>query len=308
MRVDFGGQQISLQGIQDGISSTIEYEHIPLGKVQGWIRPGMALFEALFSVSVNESPQSKLWDIVESEPPEADVSDIVQISYQRQAHWYPQYPLAVEIVIEPSTDSVTLKAAWMDQGHAESPRSWLCDLEDVVHSLAENTTAYLSHSLEHIPRFSHTPGDSQDDRSSVVDHSNLDPVLISSLRTIISDFMGFNPVILTPLMSLISMGLDSIKSVGLAKSMTKQGFPVTSTDILRHATLNELASCIKSKQSRKDDLPVTTMPVVSQLVLSEFNVDDMKLGKEQVDFFPTTALQTGMLSQVSSPFLPNSFH
>ncbi|KAH9484356.1 NRPS [Psilocybe cubensis] len=279
VRVDFGGKHMLLQAIQDDISSTIEYEHIPLGKIQGWIRPNVALFEALFSVSVNESPQSELWDVIESEPPEAD------------------YPLAVEIVIEPSTDSVTLKARWMDEGLPDSPNTWLCDFENVVKSLADNPSPYLFHSLQHLPRSSQNPRNEQENECPTIDHSCLDAALIRGLRTIISDFMGFNPLILTPTISLISMGLDSIKSVGLAKFLTKHGFPMTSTDILRNATLNELASCIENKRVLKDDLPAITMPDISQTVLSEANFNDIKLSKEDVEFFPTTALQAGMLSQ-----------
>lgn len=62
----------------------IEYEHLPLGKVQGWVRPGKAIFETLFSVSVNQRSESKLWDIIESEPPQADVSFVVAINELRR--------------------------------------------------------------------------------------------------------------------------------------------------------------------------------------------------------------------------------
>lgn len=74
LRVNFK-PELGLQDVQNSISSSIEYEHVPLGKVQSWVRPGKPLFEILFSLSVNNSPQSTLWDVIESEPPEADVSD-----------------------------------------------------------------------------------------------------------------------------------------------------------------------------------------------------------------------------------------
>ncbi len=72
-RVNFERPEISLQTIQQGISSIVEYEHLPLGKVQTWVRPGRPLFDILFSLSVDESSSNDLWKVIESEPPKADV-------------------------------------------------------------------------------------------------------------------------------------------------------------------------------------------------------------------------------------------
>lgn len=81
-RVNFDNPEISLQTIQQGISSVVEYEHLPLGKVQTWVRPGRPLFDILFSLSVDESPSNDLWNVIESEPPKADVSDSYTASIQ----------------------------------------------------------------------------------------------------------------------------------------------------------------------------------------------------------------------------------
>lgn len=63
-----------LQDVQKRISEMVEHEHASLGKVQGWIRPGKPLFNVLFSISMNDSPKSEIWNVVESDPPKADVS------------------------------------------------------------------------------------------------------------------------------------------------------------------------------------------------------------------------------------------
>lgn len=63
-----------LRTIQRDISEVVEFEHVALGKVQNWIRPGEMVFETMFSVSVKDNMYSKIWEVVESEPPKADVS------------------------------------------------------------------------------------------------------------------------------------------------------------------------------------------------------------------------------------------
>lgn len=73
-RVNFRDLGDILQIIQRDISDFVELEHVALGRVQNWVRPGEILFESLFSVSVKEDIHSRLWNIVDSEPPQPDVS------------------------------------------------------------------------------------------------------------------------------------------------------------------------------------------------------------------------------------------
>ncbi|KDR81669.1 hypothetical protein GALMADRAFT_59971 [Galerina marginata CBS 339.88] len=282
VRVCFEYPQVSLQTIQEGISSTIEYEHLPLGKMQGWIRPGNPLFDILFSVSVNVLPESNVWDVIESEPPEAD------------------YPLAVEVVLNPRTDSILVQAAWI----TESPPNWLHELEDVVHSLAVNPTLYLSQSLDDL---SYTASGldcfngTQESKSENDKIADANPMILRILQTTVSNFFGFDPTIVTASTSLISMGLDSIKSVGLAKAITKEGLPVTSTEILRNSTLQQLANHINAKNSHLDDDQIQPVNGVHPDVLAEIHAVHVKLlDHDIVEFFPTTALQAGMLSQTVS--------
>jgi len=74
MRVNLSKPMTVLQDVQHSIASMVEFEHVPLGKVQSWVRQGHTLFEVLFSVSVDSTQESKLWEIIESKPPEPDVS------------------------------------------------------------------------------------------------------------------------------------------------------------------------------------------------------------------------------------------
>ncbi|KAJ3517178.1 hypothetical protein NLJ89_g674 [Agrocybe chaxingu] len=280
IRVDLRHPEGSLRKIQQSISSTIDYEHVPLGKIQGWVRPGHPLFELLFSVSVDTSSASSIWEVIESEPPE------------------PDYPLAVEVVMNPKNDSLLVQAAWVDGEHSSLIRDCLQEFECIVHDLGQNPSLYLGQSLRHLPFDSLDLDDPLDVKGPIpaIDHGSVDLALLNDLRDIISNFLGINPIILTPSMSFVSMGLDSIKSVGLAKALAKIGFSVTSTDLLRNSTLAGLGAHLTSKKSK------TTLCLPEELLDPDIRSD---LDKEQLTLseddivrpFPTTALQTGMLSQ-----------
>ncbi|CAA7271648.1 unnamed protein product [Cyclocybe aegerita] len=280
IRVDLRHTEGSLRKIQQSVSSTIDYEHVPLGKVQSWVRPGHPLFELLFSVSVDASSPSSIWEVIESEPPESD------------------YPLAVEVVLNPKNDSLLVQAAWVDGEHSSLIRDCLQEFERIVHDLGQNPTLYLGQSLRHLPLDSLDLDDPLDVKEPIpaIDHDSIDLALLNDLRDMISNFLGINPIVLTPSMSFVSMGLDSIKSVGLAKALAKIGFSVTSTDLLRNSTLAGLGAHLTSKKSK------TTLCLPEELldpdIRSELDKEQLTLSEDDiVRPFPTTALQTGMLSQ-----------
>lgn len=73
-RVDLNASDNILQHVQVVIGETVKFEHIGLADIQNWIRPGQSMFDTLFSVSVEEDHGLTRWTIVESEPPQPDVS------------------------------------------------------------------------------------------------------------------------------------------------------------------------------------------------------------------------------------------
>lgn len=71
VRLDLEG---CLQHIQEDISAAVSFEHLPLSRVQNWIRPGKALFDTLFAVTVEDETEYNVWEILQSEIPRPDVS------------------------------------------------------------------------------------------------------------------------------------------------------------------------------------------------------------------------------------------
>lgn len=125
-----------------------------------------------------------------------------------------------------------------------------------------------------------------------------------TLRELVSKFFGFPSERLQPNTSLISLGLDSIQSVGLSKILRQHGYFLRAMDIMENPTLQELGVLctrsldhsaqveieqgILSLQKRCENIKATLNPLTCKL-----SVDD------EVEIFPTTALQNGMISQVT---------
>ena len=77
-RVDLSSGTISslVKAVQKDVVSALPFENVPLGKVQGWVKPGHAVFEMVFSYIVRrpDLERSNLWEVLENALPQPDVS------------------------------------------------------------------------------------------------------------------------------------------------------------------------------------------------------------------------------------------
>ncbi|KAF6765263.1 hypothetical protein DFP72DRAFT_840165 [Ephemerocybe angulata] len=132
------------------------------------------------------------------------------------------YPLAVEAVLHPEDDTLTIRA-----GSCKTSKPALLISTD-FRTCSPNLQAWTSRLG--VTRISQ-PIPSVDD---AIPHG---------LRVTVSEFLGVDSKVLHDSTSFISLGLDSIKAVGLAKRITKLGYKVTSTEVLKGATIENPCSC-----------------------------------------------------------------
>ncbi|KAF5380902.1 hypothetical protein D9615_004009 [Tricholomella constricta] len=283
-RVNFKSSGDVLQNVQYGASAMVDVEHVPLGKVQNWVRPGKPLFDLLFSVSIKADIVSEVWDVVESQPPEAD------------------YALSVEIVLDPSQDSALIQAAWKE-GDLD---------EDLVHNLVDEfeaialdvgagkTASHLADADAPLTGI-HADMEFVDEVEEELELT-FDSDLLLKLQHIVSDFLDINQRLMTETTSFISLGLDSIKSVGLSRVLKKLGYNIPAVELMKYCSLRTLTNRLASRNSISDDLD--DQQAYSRAVTnirSSFAESDIKLSSNDVvSLFPTTSLQAGMLSQTLS--------
>lgn len=135
----------------------------------------------------------------------------------------------------------------------------------------------------------------------------IDAGLLDVLRSLVADFLGVDSDLLSDTTSLISLGLDSIKSVGLARELQAQGHKVSPVELMNHSTLKRLAMLLVS-DDRPDSNQYHGMNTLYDTTLrqlrSSVDVKPLKLSANDIiEIYPVTPLQAGMLSQVSTaPF------
>ncbi|KAI0362122.1 hypothetical protein OH77DRAFT_1416339 [Trametes cingulata] len=289
-RVRYSQSSKLLQTVQRDIARVGDFEHIPLSRIQKWIPESQgSLFDTLFSVSFKERDDSALWSVVESQNPE------------------PDYVLAVEVVLDPSQDQALVHAAFTSPDISPTlVNSILRDLEDTAVRMAESSDWSLprSDAGEHHGSHAHAAGIGKRDHPSDSNDVEASQEVLSEIREIASQFLRVNPNLISDDTSLLSLGLDSIKSVGLSRKFSGAGLNLSSADIMRFSTPRRLAVHIqRTKTSSKDDQDRITSSFNAECdkLASAIDLAAVKLSEDDVvEVFPTSTLQAGMLSQTVS--------
>ncbi|PIL24012.1 non-ribosomal peptide synthetase [Ganoderma sinense ZZ0214-1] len=275
-----------LQTVQQDISRVSEYEHVPLSRIQKWVQESdQSLFDTLFSVSFKEKGESKLWTVLESQNPE------------------PDYVLAVEVVLDPEQDTAVVHAAYTPSDiSSELVLDILGQLETTAVRMTDDGDWSLpSHSsLSAAPRqgFAVALVDDLDDLTDV------DQDLVVEISAISSAFLRVDSNLIKAETSLLSLGLDSIKSVGLSRRLSSQDYRLSSADIMKLSTPIRLAAFIqRSKASKPSETCLSDAVFAAECakLANALGLDTVKLsGDDSVKVYPTTILQAGMLSQTVS--------
>ncbi|KAI1795863.1 peptide synthetase [Ganoderma leucocontextum] len=275
-----------LQTVQQDIARVSEYEHVPLSRIQKWIlESDQSLFDTLFSVSFKEEGASKLWTVLESQNPE------------------PDYILAVEVVLDPEQDTAVVHAAYTPSDiSSELVLDILGHLESTAVRMAETSGWSLPSRVS--ASAPHRQGPAVIVPDNLDSPMNVDQDLVAKISAISSDFLRVNSNLVKAETSLLSLGLDSIKSVGLSRKLSSQGLGLSSMDIMKLSTPLRLAAFIQRSEASKPSenrLSDTSFMAECGKLDEALDLETVKLsGDDSVTVYPTTILQAGMLSQTIS--------
>lgn len=190
-------------------------------------------------------------------------------------------------------DVVILQAAWCSQTFPKDTIPRLLDLFEGAAAALSQGHAMTAPAVEIKIRPTTSGGLSapQGVAHDIV-LSDAEKVVLARLRKLISEYLGIKAEFMHEDTSFLSLGLDSIKSVGLTRVLRAEGFQTSAVEILQHHTLKFLTHRLSSYHSI---LPSTEeydqlVTVVRETTGQMSDIDG--------DVFPTTNLQAGMLAKV----------
>lgn len=183
----------------------------------------------------------------------------------------------------------------------------LGSLESTVISLTNNedmrsplNTDEMQHGLI-FPRFSKMHRISEKD-ISMKEFGKNDVELEDRLRTIIAKFFNVGDTVVTPSISFLSLGLDSIKAIGLSRRLRKADLKVTAVDLMRYTTIRTLVNHCLGSNTQMDQHSTEGLKLLKkaqEMLADNLDLPSLKLSEEdETIIYPTTDLQAGMLTQV----------
>jgi aryl carrier-like protein len=145
----------------------------------------------------------------------------------------------------------------------------------------------------------------EDDDEGDDEGEEVEPEYLEKVTKLVAKFLKMDSSLLTPTSSLISFGLDSIKSVGLSRVLKRSGVNVPPMEVIRRPTVRsiclfesrEIRGALRKEEKEAENL----IQYARESLLSHVNQVQILLSDtDKLETYPTTTLQSGMLSQVSS--------
>ena len=101
--------------------------------------------------------------------------------------------------------------------------------------------------------------------------------------------------------SPISLGLDSLKAITLSHRLRERGVFVSPMDIIRAGSVRAIASASMAERQQENFNQEGSISELDRLLQKDIPMEAVMLGEEDmVEITAATALQSGMLSQVTS--------
>ncbi|EGN93241.1 hypothetical protein SERLA73DRAFT_172154 [Serpula lacrymans var. lacrymans S7.3] len=286
VRINFGKSGDLLQDVQRNISAAVEYEPVSLSKVQNWIRPGESLFETLFSVVFEDEERAEIWDITQSELKQSD------------------YVLSVEVALSRLQDSLVLKVAYSeDIVSADTVHAMLHDFERIAVGLIDQGGRFALDGHEANGASLSPPsvsGKTLNGNHEAEDAEAGDDETIQQLRSTIADFLDVSGELIAEDTSFFVLGLDSIKSVGLSRTLRQSGFVISAIELMRRSSLRKLSRYLTATKGVNggEVKGMESFQRQCELIRKNLDVESLQLTPDDhIQVFPTSILQAGMLSQ-----------
>ncbi|KAF9493084.1 hypothetical protein BDN71DRAFT_1591331 [Pleurotus eryngii] len=239
-----------LSRTQKAIAEAMEYEHVGLSQIQTWIRPGLPLFDVVFSLAIEDSSNPRLFEIVQRKNP------------------IPDFPLAVEVGLNPIHDTLEIKAAWLSEAvDGQFVKELLRSFETVASSVS-----YLRTQGMPLPALT-TPSTPGGATSLMTSLAGRDLLQMNRLRSLIAEFLNLKESILQDDTSLISLGLDSLKSVGLSKTLRRAGLGISAPQLISNPSLHQLVSLLIPSDTPNDVSSDGNIPRLRHVIGDFLNVD-----------------------------------
>lgn len=162
---------------------------------------------------------------------------------------FEQYVLAVEIVLDEVSGTVVATSLFDAESiQSKTVSTLLHSLQSIAYHLATKDHSKLLGPVAFDFKFISQPTRDNQESEIIADSSSnatassavMDVDMEKRMSETITKFLHVKSDIITPTVSLLSLGLDSIKAMGLSQALRKASFNLTAVDLMKRPTIREI--------------------------------------------------------------------
>jgi len=215
-----------------------------------------------------------------------------------------QFPVIFEIVVNTASDTIELRSAvTVNEEIAKTVQQLVNDSESCLTYLSESPDDDIS-----FPDVNNQSTCEWPTRRSQTQEAEkpADPQIVELIASELSAFLRIPAGNIREESSLLSLGLDSLKAVALSHRLRERGISIPPIDIIRAGSIRAVASAsvreIEQDISSQDESGSS----LGQVLWQDLTPESVRLDvNDQIEVTAATALQAGMLSQVTPTQVDN---
>ncbi|PYH91604.1 nonribosomal siderophore peptide synthase SidC [Aspergillus ellipticus CBS 707.79] len=265
-----------VENVQKSTVRSLDFQHTSLRHIQRWVRADTPLFDCLFSYIRTATPRHhELWQELDS-------------------HMPAEYPLAVEVEANHSTDTVQLNCVFSSAfGSSYNGEEFLEKMDAVLSSVVSGESLSLENfniSSSMLPG-SHPAAVQWDNTTWSATETTIREHTIA--------FCGLTSAEVTKGASFLSLGVDSVTAIQFARKLRESGLGVSSADVMRFSCVGSLAQHVEKNSSSKGLINGVNGADMTEIPVDVYGKHVRLLGPNDSisDMFETTPLQSGMITQ-----------
>lgn len=207
-----------------------------------------------------------------------------------------QFPVVFEVVVNTASDTIELRSAVAVNEVAKTIRQLIDNFESCITYISESPDDDLS-----LPDVDNQPASGWPvHQLHQAAERPADPQIVEMVISELSTLLRIPTENLREESSLLSLGLDSLKAVTLSHRLRERGISIQPIDIIRAGSVHGVASASVGGSEQETSNQEESGSELDQLLGQDLPLESVRLGRDdQVKITAATALQAGMLSQVT---------
>ncbi|PLB44515.1 non-ribosomal peptide synthetase/alpha-aminoadipate reductase [Aspergillus steynii IBT 23096] len=266
-----------VERVQKSTVRSLEFQHTSLRHMQRWLKSETPLFDCLFSYIRATTPsQHNIWRELDSQMPA-------------------EYPLAVEVEANSSTDSVNLNCAF------SSIFSAAYNGEEFLEKMDAVLSSVVSGEILSLDNFNLPQSEGTGSRSPATQWDETTwSATETKIREMTKDFCGLSLTDVTKGASFISLGIDSVTAIQFSRRLREAGLNASSSDVMRFSCVGALAQHVDVTSGDGQTLTNGANGTKRAAIPADVYQKHVRLLGENDSVsavFECTPLQSGMITQ-----------